>query len=391
MIGLRGRTVPEEQVPPRNLVFLLDVSGSMRCADKLPLVKRAMRLLVDRLRPEDRVALVVYAGASGVVLPPTPGSDRGRILDAVEALDAGGSTNAGEGIQLAYRLARKHFAKEGINRVILATDGDFNVGITSRSALTDLIEREREGGVQLTVLGVGTGNLQDSQMEMLADKGNGNYAYLDSVAEARKVLVEEAGGTLVTIAKDVKIQVEFNPNRVGSYRLLGYENRLLDAEDFEDDRKDAGEIGSGHTVTALYEIAPPSGSEARRAPELRYQRPRGLAGDAFGGEIGLVKLRYKEPGGAESRPIQQTVGDPGNAAFPAASGDFRFASAVAAFGLLLRRSEYRGEAGYGMVLQIAERALGVDSHGHRRAFLALVEQAMRVEETLGGTTSAEPR
>jgi len=378
-VGIQGRRIAEEQVPPRNLVFLLDVSGSMRPADKLPLVKAALRLLVERLRREDRISVVVYAGASGVVLDPTAGDRQQEILAAVDRLGAGGSTNAGEGIVLAYALARRHFDTGAINRVILATDGDFNVGITNRSDLKKLIEKEREGGVFLTVLGVGTGNLKDSQMEMLADSGNGNYSYLDSVAEAEKVLVREAGGTLVTIAKDVKIQVEWNPNRVGAYRLIGYENRLLRARDFADDTKDAGEIGAGHSVTALYEIAPP-GETPDVTPPLEYQEPPAPSGKAFGNEVLTLSLRYKEPDGTESRLIRAPVEDPGTVALAATSPDFRFSAAVAAFGLLLRDSEHRGEATYALVRDLAHGALGEDPHGDRRAFMELVETAARLKK-----------
>ncbi|MHC4470673.1 MAG: vWA domain-containing protein [Planctomycetota bacterium] len=378
-VGIQGRRIAEEQLPPRNLVFLLDVSGSMRPPDKLPLVKAALRLLVERVGVKDRIAVVVYAGASGVVLEPTSGDRRGDILDAIDRLDAGGSTNAGEGIRLAYAMARKHFQTGAINRVILATDGDFNVGVTSRSELLELIEEERESGVFLTVLGVGTGNLKDSQMEMLADKGNGNYAYLDSVAEARKVLVREAGGTLVTIAKDVKIQVEFNPNLVGAYRLIGYENRLLRARDFNDDTKDAGEIGAGHSVTALYEITPP-GERPDETDPLKYQAPTVPSGEAFTNEILTLKLRYKEPDGAESRLIRSPVQDPGNVTFGAASPDFRFSAAVAAFGLLLRSSEFKGEATFALVRDIAHGSLGEDAQGDRRELMELVDLAARLPE-----------
>jgi Ca-activated chloride channel family protein len=374
-IGLRGRSIPDEAIPPRNLVFLLDVSGSMQPWNKLPLVRKAMKLLVDQLRPEDRVAVVVYAGASGLALEPTSGRDRWRIRSAIERLQASGSTNGAQGIRLAYELAGENFAAGAVNRVILATDGDFNVGVTDRSELLALIEEERERGVFLTVLGVGTGNLQDSQMEMLADRGNGNYAYLDSLEEAEKVLVREAGGTLVTIAKDVKIQVEFNPNRVGAYRLVGYENRKLRDRDFNDDRKDAGEIGAGHTVTALYEITPAGIGPETGVDRLRYQGGRGLEDPAFGGELLTVKLRYKEPDGTTSRLATFPVEDPGNASYGAASEDFRFAAAVAALGIALRNPE--GGAGFGPALaaELAATAVGEDPHGYRKEFLRLAERA----------------
>ncbi len=309
LIGIQAETLRETELPPRNLVFLIDVSGSMQSPDKLALVKRGLTALAERLTSADRVAIAVYAGASGLVLPPTSGADRGAILAALGELEAGGSTNGGEGIRLAYRVARQHFDPGAINRVILATDGDFNVGTTSRSDLVHLIERERDSGVFLTVLGVGTGNLNDADMEALSRHGNGNYAYLDSVAEARRVLVSEAGGTLVTVAKDVKIQVEFNPARVGAWRLIGYENRLLADRDFDDDAKDAGELGAGHSVTALYEIVPvglESGLDAPGEAPLRYQRERATE-TGLGSELALVRLRYQPPDGGESRLLEHVV------------------------------------------------------------------------------------
>ena len=278
-IGLKGRAVPWEDIPPLNLVFLLDVSGSMNTQLKLPLLKSAMRLLVAELRSEDRLSIVVYAGASGLVLPPTSGADKATIRSALDSLSAGGSTAGGSGIRLAYEVARRSFDSEGVNRVILATDGDFNVGVSSQGELVRLIEAERESGVFLSVLGFGMGNLKDAHLEQLADHGNGNYAYIDSLREARRVLVQQAGSTLVTIAKDVKIQVEFNPRKVAAYRLIGYENRALRAEDFNDDRKDAGDIGAGHRVTALYEIVPvgcvAAGSRRRRLEVPSAGRPLG--------------------------------------------------------------------------------------------------------------------
>jgi Ca-activated chloride channel family protein len=387
MIGLRGRDIPEAEVPPRNLVFLLDVSGSMQPPNKLPLVKRALRELVTRLRPEDHVAMVVYAGASGLVLPPTSGADSAGILSALANLEAGGSTNGGQGIALAYQVAREHFVREGINRVILATDGDFNVGVTNRSDLIQLIERERESGVFLTVLGVGTDNLKDAQMEQLADHGNGNYAYLDSLAEARKVLVREAGGTLITVAKDVKIQVEFNPQQVAAYRLIGYENRRLRDEDFNDDAKDAGEIGAGHRVTALYEVIP-VGVEANigGVDPLRYQQPagprgRGGDGDGIGGEhsdeLVTVKLRYKQPTGAKSYLLTRTVKSRA-ASVTAASQDARFSSAVALFGMLLRDSPHCADGSWDLAHELARGAVGSDPDGYRSEFVRLVALARDV-------------
>lgn len=373
-IGLRGRAPEASEPKVKNLVFLVDVSGSMDDPAKLPLVQRSLRLLVDQLSPEDRVAIVVYAGSSGLVLPPTSVDSRTRIQDAIENLEAGGSTNGGEGIQLAYDTAQRNFAKQGVNRVILATDGDFNVGITDRGALLRLIEAEAKSGVFLSVLGFGTGNLQDATMEQLADHGNGNYAYVDSLSEARKVLVREMGATLETIAKDVKVQVEFNPARVAAWRLVGYENRVLAARDFADDKKDAGEIGAGHTVTALYEIVP-VGAELASVPPLRYQdaAPR-VTPAAASSELLTVKLRYKQPDGDTSELLTVPFTDDGRK-FEAAAPDLRFAAAVAAFGLCLRDSEQRGSATFRDVYRWAEPALGADPHGDRREFLKLVDLA----------------
>ncbi|MCI0437364.1 MAG: von Willebrand factor type A domain-containing protein, partial [Gemmatimonadetes bacterium] len=340
-IGLQADAIDLADMPPGNLVFLLDVSGSMQSPDKLPLLKQAFGLLVDQLREDDRVAIVVYAGAAGLVLPSTTGDRKDVIMDAINALEAGGSTAGGEGLRLAYRIARQNLRADGNNRVILATDGDFNVGESSDAAMIRLIEEERKSGVFLTVLGFGTGNIKDSKMEALADHGNGSYAYIDNLMEARKTLVHELGGTLLTVAKDVKLQVEFNPDRVQAYRLIGYENRLLAAEDFNDDTKDAGELGAGHTVTALYEIVP-AGIEPdvaiRGVDSLRYTRPAARTDDGAG-ELGYVKLRYKKPSGDRSLLLEHAVpfrvGE--------ATADFTFASAVAAFGMILRDSGYRGD------------------------------------------------
>ncbi len=372
LVGLQGRTLEEASLPPRNLTFLIDVSGSMDEPRKLPLLKAAMGLLVDRLRPQDRVAIVVYAGASGLVLPPTPGDQKARIREALESLHACGSTAGGAGIKLAYGTAEASFVQGGINRVILATDGDFNVGITNQGDLVRLIEDQRKTGVFLSVLGFGEGNLKDSTMEKLADSGNGNYSYIDTLAEGRKVLVTEAGGTLVTIAKDVKIQVEFNPRRVSAYRLIGYENRLLRDQDFNDDTKDAGEIGAGHSVTALYEIVP-AGVEAAvpSVDPLRYQASRPASAVADSDEWMTVKLRHKAPDSDESRLLSIAVS--GIAASP--SANLRFASAVAEFGMLLRSSEHKGSAGFGDVLSLAEGARGQDREGYRAEFRELVRAA----------------
>jgi len=378
LVGLQGRRIEQRDVPPRDLVFLLDVSGSMDEPRKLPLLKQAMSLLALTLRPEDRVAIVVYAGASGLVLPPTHGDRKAEILGALAQLQAGGSTAGGDGIQLAYKVAAQSFLTGGVNRVILATDGDFNVGITSQGDLVRLIEEKRKTGVFLSVLGFGDGNLKDATMEKLADSGNGNYSYIDSLAEARKVLVSEAGATLVTIAKDVKVQVEFNPRQVAAYRLLGYENRLLRAEDFADDRKDAGEIGAGHAVTALYEIVPAGARVDLPAVEpLKYQdasRPSAAAG---GPELLTVKLRYKEPDGDKSRLLSVAV-NAGAAEHP--SSDLRFSAAVAAFGMLLRDSEHKGSASWDGVRRLAQDASDQDREGYRAEFLQMVQQA----ESLAG-------
>jgi Ca-activated chloride channel homolog len=374
-IGIKGRSLRTESVPPSNLVFLLDVSGSMQPPNKLPLVKQAFRLLVQELRPQDRVAIVVYAGAAGLVLPSTPGSDKATILAALDRLEAGGSTAGGAGLRLAYEVAKQHYDRGGNNRVILATDGDFNVGESSDGAMVRLIEERRDQGIFLTVLGFGTGNLKDSRMEQIADKGNGHYAYVDNLNEARRVFVREFAGTLVTIAKDVKIQVEFNPAKVAAYRLVGYENRALRNEDFADDRKDAGELGAGHTVTALYEIVPVGASlegTGGDLDDLKYQtvRPRsGVSSD----EWLTVQLRYKEPDGTTSRLLTHPVRVRRPSAEP--SGDFRFAAAVAAFGLVLRESEYRGTATLDQVLQLARGAEGRDPDGERAEFVRLVESA----------------
>ncbi|HED64336.1 MAG TPA: VWA domain-containing protein, partial [Planctomycetes bacterium] len=326
-VGLKGRSITDLPDRPRNLTFLIDVSGSMETADKLPLLKRAMRLLVDQLGPRDRVAIVVYAGSSGLVLPSTACSEKAAILESLDRLEAGGSTAGAAGIQLAYRVAREHYADGGINRVILATDGDFNVGVSDEGSLVRLIEKERADGISLSVLGFGTGNLQDSKMEQLADHGNGNYAYIDSLREAQKVLVHELGGTLETIAKDVKIQVEFNPAEVAGYRLIGYENRVLAAEDFNDDTKDAGEIGAGHSVTALYELVPAGMSVGRPGVDpLKYQQasePEEGFPSAFHGELLTVKLRYKDPQGTKSKKLEFPV-EATDASFDDASEDLRF-------------------------------------------------------------------
>ncbi|HEY1305220.1 MAG TPA: von Willebrand factor type A domain-containing protein [Vicinamibacterales bacterium] len=374
LIGLQGRALPDRDPSPRNLVFLIDVSGSMMPPERLPLVRTAMRMLTDILTERDRVAMVVYAGSSGLVLPSTPGDQKERIHQALARLEAGGSTNGAAGIRLAYEVARANFIRGGVNRVVLATDGDFNVGVTSQSELVQLIERERESGVFLSVLGVGTDNLKDSTMEKLADKGNGNYAYLDSLREARKVLVKEAGGTLETIAKDVKIQVEFNPRGVSAYRLIGYENRLLENQDFNDDKKDAGEIGAGHSVTALYEIVPIGVKvDAVKVDRLKYQRESREARAVASGELMTVKVRYKAPDGDSSRLLSRVQMNK-----PSPMGaNVGFASAVAEFGMLLRESPSRGDASFESAAARARTFRGQDGEGYRAEFIQLIERASR--------------
>ena len=386
-IGLKGREMPNEKRPASNLVFLLDVSGSMEPANRLPLVKQAMRLLVEKLGENDRVAIVVYAGASGLALPSTTGDRKEQIFAALENLQAGGSTNGAQGIELAYQTAAEHFIKGGVNRVILATDGDFNVGTTSEGDLVRLIQEKAKGGVFLSVLGVGDDNLNDSMMQKLADKGNGNYAYLDSIDEAKKVLVRQINGTLVTIAKDVKIQVEFNPARVASYRLIGYEKRVMRKEDFNNDKIDAGEIGAGHTVTALYEVVPAGGepNPAASVPPvdpLKYQSPDPAAvatslGKTASPELLTVKLRYKAPDGDMSKLIERPFVDNG-AQFASAAPDLKFAAAVAEFGMILRGSEFKGNGTLGAVTEWAREGKGADPNGYRAGFLELVRKAERL-------------
>ena len=374
-IALKGREVKRDKRPPTNLVFLLDVSGSMRSTNKLPLVKQAMRMLIEQLGENDRVAITVYAGAAGLVLDSTPCDRKRRILEAVDKLRAGGSTNGGQGIELAYRVATTNFIRGGTNRVILATDGDFNVGVTDHSRLVRLIREKARSGVFLSVLGFGTGNYKDSRMEKLADKGNGNYGYVDTVAEARKVLVREMCGTLITIARDVKIQVEFNPARVSAYRLIGYENRILRKEDFNDDRKDAGEIGSGHTVTALYQVVPAGKASGDAAVDpLKYQAAPSLRQAAGNGELMTVKLRYKQPDGGASALMQVAIEDQPRKLSNAPKG-FQFAAAVAAFGMILRDSKHKGDYTLDAVTELAQPAVGADKQGYRREFLTLIRKA----------------
>ena len=376
-VGVKGKEIQRDQRPTSNLVFLLDVSGSMDEPNKLPLVKHGMKLLVDQLGENDRVAIVVYAGAAGMVLDSTTGDRKQVILDALDRLHAGGSTNGGEGIQLAYQAALDHFVRGGVNRVILCTDGDFNVGVTGTDQLVRLAEQNGKTGVFLSVLGFGMGNHNDAMLEQISDKGNGNYAFIDTEAEARKVLIEQMTGTLITIAKDVKIQVEFNPQRVAAYRLIGYENRILAAQDFNDDKKDAGEIGAGHTVTALYEIVPAGAEGGVAIPpvdELKYQhksQPNEVAGS---GELLTLKMRYKQPDGDTSSKLEFPLRDEGRR-FGQASKDFRFAASVAAFGMLLRDSAHKGNASYAGVQEIATEAASGDTSGYRDEFLKMLAKA----------------
>ncbi len=377
LIGLQGKKIPTEDLPATNLVFLIDVSGSMMDENKLPLVKASMKLLVDQLREQDKVALVVYAGNAGLVLPSTNGAEKIKIKDAIDNLEAGGSTAGGAGIQLAYKTARENFVKGGNNRVILCTDGDFNVGSSSDDELERMIEEERKSGVFLTVLGYGMGNYKDSKMQKMADKGNGNHAYIDGLNEAKKVLVNEFGGTLFTIAKDVKLQIEFNPAKVQGYRLIGYENRLLNKEDFNDDKKDAGELGSGHTVTALYEVIPVGVKDSflKKVDDLKYQKNKtALNKTSDNGEIMNIKLRYKQPDGDVSKLIEHPVFDT-QLSLAATSNNFRFAASVAEFGMLLRNSEYKSNSSFSNVVALAKNSKSDDEEGYRAEFIKLVTNA----------------
>lgn len=404
-IGLKGKVIEREQRPVSNLVFLIDVSGSMQPQNKLPLVKESLKLLVNELGGNDRIAICVYAGSSGLVLPSTTADNKEAILSSLDNLQAGGSTNGGAGIVQAYNVAVENFIPKGTNRVILCTDGDFNVGTTSQDQLMNLITEKAKSKVFLSVLGFGYGNVKDTTMELLADKGNGNYAYIDTLKEGRKVLVEEMSGTLITIAKDVKIQVDFNPAHVAAYRLLGYENRLLKAEDFKDDKKDAGEIGAGHTVTALYEIVPPGVEVPAGSVEpSKYQQTSGTKEskpgiDAANAEVPgveakddakveksehadellTVRLRYKQPESDDSTPLEIPVKATVQP-FDQTSADFQFATAVVQFGMLLRDSKYKGGANWDSVLEIAEGSKGKDANGYRAEFIELVRKAKSLKK-----------
>jgi Ca-activated chloride channel family protein len=369
-IGIKAKEIPTENLPLSNFVFLIDVSGSMEGPTRLDLVKSSLKLLVNNLRDKDRVAIVVYAGAAGEVLPSTSGKDRQKILEALGDLSAGGSTAGGEGIMLAYKVAEKNFISKGNNRIILCTDGDFNVGMSSNSELEKLIESKRETGIYLTILGYGMGNYKDSKLKTLSQKGNGNHAYIDNIQEANKVLVQEFGSTMYAVANDVKLQVEFNPAHVNYYRLIGYETRLLNNEDFNDDKKDAGELGSGHTVTALYEIIPAGVENPYKGnvDDLKYQKDREQTGNSS--EMLTVKLRYKKPGEEESKKLEVPVSA---IADKQVSKDFKFAMSVAMFGQLLRDSEFKGDATYSKVVDLAKEGIDNDGYGYRTEFIRLTE------------------
>jgi len=374
-VGLRAKSIDKSTLPASNLVFLLDVSGSMEDPNKLPLLKSAFGLLVNELRAQDHVAIVVYAGAAGVVLESTPGDRKERIMQAIDNLEAGGSTAGGEGLKLAYQIAEKNFVKGGNNRIILATDGDFNVGESSNGGMERLIEKERGLGVFITVLGFGMGNYKDDKMEIIADKGNGNYAYIDNLQEARRVLVKEFGGTLFTVAKDVKFQIEFNPSKVESYRLIGYENRLLNDEDFNDDTKDAGEMGSGHMVTALYELVPAgSGEKLPSVDPLKYQASKPVKSNDFSSELLTIKVRYKDPDGSKSKLFEKPVMDSSDG-IDDTSDNLRLAAAVAEFGMILRESEFKGTATLASAVKLARSAKGEDEDGYNGELVRLIETA----------------
>jgi Ca-activated chloride channel family protein len=381
-IGIQGKKEIQSEASPNNLVFLIDVSGSMHSADKLDLLKTGFSMLVDQLREQDKVAIVVYAGAAGVVLPPTSGINKAIIKSTIEKLEAGGSTAGGEGIKLAYRLAKENFITGGNNRVILATDGDFNVGVSSDEALIKLIEKQREDDIFLSVLGFGTGNFQDGKMEQIADKGNGNYSYIDNVLEAKKVLVKEFQSTLVTIAKDVKTQIEFNPQYVRAYRMVGYVNRRLAHEDFNNDKKDAGELGAGHSVTMIYEIVPAGSDEnlAGSIDDLKYQSKKKskkqiVTPVQFNKEIATIKLRYKEPTEDKSKLITHVIPTK-KIAWNEATNNCRFSASVVQFGMLLRESDYMDNTNYEKTMSLAKSAKGEDGEGYRSEFIKLVETAM---------------
>ena len=373
-IGLQAKKIDFTKAPPSNIVFLIDTSGSMDEPNKMPLLKASFKLLLDNLRPEDRIAIVVYASQTGIALPSTPAKEKEKISKVIDDLVASGSTAGGAGLQTAYEVAEKNFLPKGNNRIILATDGDFNVGISSRDELQRLVEEKRNNGIYISVLGYGMGNYRDDMAETIANKGNGNYAYIDNFTEAKKVLVNEFGGTLYTVAKDVKLQLEFNPQYVKEYRLVGYENRALANEDFEDDKKDAGEIGAGHTVTALYELIPVKGATT---DGLRYQKQ---VKEGFANELAFLKIRYKDPvvkdakSVEESTPIPFTLTD-----LAQTDDDYRFAAAVAEWGMLLRNSKYKAKSSYKQVIDLAKNATGKDEEGYRKEFIRLVELSEKIK------------
>ena len=377
-VGIKGFEPQQQELPPSNLVFLIDVSGSMNGPDRLGLVKKSLKMLAQQSSEQDRISIVVYAGASGVVLEPTKGNDRLAIEQALDRLSAGGSTNGGAGIELAYRMAEQAFIKDGINRVILATDGDFNVGTVNREQLIDLVERKRESGISFTTLGFGRGNFNEYLMEQLADKGNGNYGYIDSLQEARKLLVEQRAGTLMTIAKDVKIQVEFNPQVVAEYRLLGYENRALNREDFNNDKVDAGEIGAGHTVTALYEVVL-VGSEGRRVDELRYGEKE-VQQQKLADEAALVKIRYKKPDEDNSKLISHVIKRQQFNTDKSVAGDSQFAASVAGFAQLLRGGRYLNGWDWQQAIELAQNSKGADKDGYRGEMIQLMKMAQLLDQ-----------
>ena len=378
-IGIKAKDLELESLPPSNIVFLIDVSGSMNQPNKLPLLKSSMKILVQQMRDKDRVAIVVYAVAAGLVLESTPGDDKQKIYNAIDNLSAGGSTAGGAGIKLAYQVALENFVEDGNNRIVLATDGDFNVGAASDSDMEALIKTKRDQGVFLTVLGFGMGNYKDSKMEILADKGNGNYAYIDNITEAKKTLVNEFGGTMFAVAKDVKIQVEFNPANVAEYRLIGYDNRMLNKEDFNNDKKDAGEMGVGHVVTALYEIVP-IGKSSNRVDPLKYQKSEPITEAILNDELVTVKLRYKEPDGEKSRLMSHIVKTKVGS-MDRATNNLKWSASVAGFGMLLRDSEHIESFTYNDVIKLAETAVGKDLEGYRRECLQLMRSAELLDKS----------
>ncbi|EPE00676.1 vWA domain-containing protein [Capnocytophaga sp. oral taxon 336] len=373
-IGLQAKKIDLTKAPPSNIVFLIDTSGSMDSPNKMPLLKASFKLLLDNLRSEDRIAIVVYASQTGVLLPSTSAKEKKKISKVIDDLVASGSTAGGAGLQTAYKVAKKNFLPKGNNRIILATDGDFNVGISSRDKLQRLVEEERNNGIYISVLGYGMGNYRDDMAETIADKGNGNYAYIDNLTEAKRVLVNEFGGTLYTVAKDVKLQLEFNPQYVKEYRLVGYENRALANEDFEDDKKDAGEIGAGHTVTALYELVPAKGATT---DGLRYQKQ---VEKGFANELAFLKIRYKDPVLKDAKSVEESTPIPFTLTeFAKTDDDYRFASAVAEWGMLLRNSKYKAKSSYSQVLDLAKNAIGKDEEGYRKEFIRLVEVSEKLK------------